>query len=441
VRTAGEKRVVRDHHERRAPLTVEFLHQLDDRLAGDAVEVASRLVCEQDLRIIHEGARERDPLLLAAGQLRRIVVQPMAQADTLEQASGALSDIALSAQLQRHLNVLVGGQGGHELKRLKDKADGGAPEACTLVLGQGTEFGAVDRHAAAAWRVEASQQPQQGRLAAAGGAEDRDKVTRLDVEVDVTQHRHRACAAGVRLLKRARREHRILRGAKHVVACWLLAASIIGCAGACGNSIDGTSDNLDHSAHEVLASVVFIGTSLTAGLGLPEAQSYPRLIERRIAAAGLTYRVVNAGVSGDTSAGALRRIDWLLQQNIEVVVLETGANDMLRGVDPSATEQNIQAIIDRIRAANRNALIVLAGMRSLPNMGGEYGRAFEALYPRLARRNDLPLVPFLLEGVAGKRELIQQDGLHPNAQGQALIAETVWRVLEPLLIERAKLRR
>jgi acyl-CoA thioesterase-1 len=218
----------------------------------------------------------------------------------------------------------------------------------------------------------------------------------------------------------------------------LLAALIIGCGGSQGNSASGTSAALAEPASTATAVVVFIGTSLTAGLGLPEAQSFPHLIGRRIAAAGLPFRVINAGVSGETSAGALRRIDWLLRQKFAVAVLETGANDMLRGLDPVATEQNIQAIIERIRAADPRAVIVLAGMRALPNMGSEYGRAFESLYPRLIERNGLSFVPFLLEGVAGERELIQEDGIHPNAQGQAVIAETVWRVLEPLLTEQVQ---
>lgn len=188
---------------------------------------------------------------------------------------------------------------------------------------------------------------------------------------------------------------------------------------------------------ESAPAVLFIGTSLTAGLGVSQQQAFPALIEQRIEAAGLPFRVVNAGVSGETSAGALGRIDWLLRQPFDVVVLETGANDMLRGVDPGATERNIQQIIDRIRAADPEATIVLAGMLALPNMGEAYAREFEAIYPRLAERNDLPLIPFLLEGVGGERDLNQSDGVHPNPAGHAVIAETIWEVLEPVLTERA----
>jgi acyl-CoA thioesterase I len=177
-------------------------------------------------------------------------------------------------------------------------------------------------------------------------------------------------------------------------------------------------------------TVLFLGTSLTAGYGLDPEQAYPALIQRKIEAAGLPYRVVNAGVSGETSAGALRRLDWLLRQPFDVLVLETGANDMLRGVDLDSLEANVQAIVDRVRSARPEARIVLLGLRAPPNLGLQYASRFRRLYPELAERNDLPLVPFLLDGVGGRAELNQDDGIHPNAQGQARVAENVWKVLE-----------
>ncbi|MQA92682.1 MAG: arylesterase [Gemmatimonas sp.] len=179
--------------------------------------------------------------------------------------------------------------------------------------------------------------------------------------------------------------------------------------------------------------VLFIGTSLTAGLGLPEDQAFPAAVQAKIDEADLPFRVVNAGVSGETSAGALSRVDWLLRQPFDVVVLETGANDMLRGTDPSFAEQNIEAIVERIRAQSPVAPIILAGMLSMPNLGPQYARQFEAIYPRLAEEHELVLIPFLLEGVAGVRELNQSDGAHPTAEGQRIVANTVWRALEPIL--------
>lgn len=180
--------------------------------------------------------------------------------------------------------------------------------------------------------------------------------------------------------------------------------------------------------------VLFLGTSLTAGYGLdPPAQAFPALLQTRMDGEGLKYRVVNGGVSGETSAGALRRVDWLLRQRVAVLVIETGANDSLRGQDPTATRDNIQAILDRARRPSPAPRLVLLGMVAPPNLGSEYGRRFHAIYPELARKNGVVLVPFLLEGVAGIPALNQADGSHPTAEGHRRMAETVWRALRPLL--------
>jgi acyl-CoA thioesterase-1 len=183
-------------------------------------------------------------------------------------------------------------------------------------------------------------------------------------------------------------------------------------------------------------TVLFLGTALTAGYGVAPVQAYPALIQAKIDSAGLPYRVVNAGVSGETSAGALRRTDWLLRQPFDVLVLETGANDMLRGMDLDSTRANLQRILDRVRAERPDATIVLEGMMAPPNLGGAYTRAFQQIYPELAEENGVPLVPFLLEGVAGERALNLADGIHPNAAGQRRVAETVWATLGPVLEKR-----
>jgi acyl-CoA thioesterase I len=180
-------------------------------------------------------------------------------------------------------------------------------------------------------------------------------------------------------------------------------------------------------------AIVFLGTSLTAGMGLDPSEAFPALIQARLEAAGLRYRVVNAGASGETSAGALRRLDWLLAEPVAVLVVETGANDGLRGQDPEATRANIQAILDRARKASPPPRIVLVGMQAPPNMGREYTKRFRAIYPELARRNGVALVPFLLEGVGGVDALNQSDGVHPTAEGQRRLADTVWAVLEPIV--------
>jgi acyl-CoA thioesterase I len=183
-------------------------------------------------------------------------------------------------------------------------------------------------------------------------------------------------------------------------------------------------------------TLLFFGDSLTAGYGLadPGAESYPAQIQKKIDAAHLPWHVVNAGLSGETSAGGLRRIDWVLTQKPDIFVLELGANDGLRGTATEVTEANLQAIINRVRSKYPACRIVLAGMRMPPNMGPDFTEAFQAIFPDLAKRDQITLIPFLLEGVAERPGLNQGDDMHPNASGAALVADTVWVVVSPMLV-------
>ncbi len=182
-------------------------------------------------------------------------------------------------------------------------------------------------------------------------------------------------------------------------------------------------------------TLVFFGDSLTAGYGLadPASQSYPALIGQKIVAAHLPWRVVNAGLSGDTSAGGRSRIDWVLRQPIDLLALELGANDGLRGLDPNLTRRNLEAIIERVRQKSPATRIVLIGMQMPSNLGADYTRAFAALFPAVAAEEQVPLIPFLLEGVGGHADLNQADGIHPTAEGHIRVAGTVWATLRPLL--------
>jgi acyl-CoA thioesterase-1 len=182
-------------------------------------------------------------------------------------------------------------------------------------------------------------------------------------------------------------------------------------------------------------TIVFLGDSITAGYGLenPADEAYPALIRKKIQAEGLAYRVVNAGVSGDTTAGGLRRLDWILRQTVDVLVVALGGNDGLRGVDPAVTRANLQAIIDRARARSPGIRIVLAGMQMPVNMSEDYRRDFQAIYAPLAEQNATVLVPFLLEGIGADPAFNQPDLIHPTARGQSVIAATVWKYLRSVL--------
>lgn len=181
--------------------------------------------------------------------------------------------------------------------------------------------------------------------------------------------------------------------------------------------------------------VLFIGDSLAAGYGLQASQAFPSLIQQKIDALNWDFKVINAGLSGDTSAGGLRRIDWLLRGRVDVLVLELGGNDGLRGIDLASTRANLQGIIDKVKAKNPRVKIVIAGMMVPPNLGQDYTRRFQQMYPELARANQAALIPFLLEGVAGDSKLNLPDGIHPTAEGHKLISETVWKHLRPVLQE------
>jgi acyl-CoA thioesterase-1 len=179
--------------------------------------------------------------------------------------------------------------------------------------------------------------------------------------------------------------------------------------------------------------ILFAGTSLTAGYGLDPDSAYSYMIQRKIDSAGLPYETVNAGVSGETTAGLLQRLDWLLRGDFDVLVIESGANDGLRGVAAGAIKANLTAIVERARAARPAATVLLVQMEALPNYGRNYGTAFHDLYVEVARAEHITLLPFLLDGVAGIDRLNQNDGIHPTAEGARIVADHVWAVLEPVL--------
>jgi len=194
---------------------------------------------------------------------------------------------------------------------------------------------------------------------------------------------------------------------------------------------NGSAKNVDSAVSK--KTIVFFGNSLTAGYGLSPSEAFPAIIQNKIDSLGLPYKVINAGVSGETSSGGNGRIDWILKQPLDVFVLELGANDGLRGIPLSETKKSLQSIIDKVKAKYPEAKLVLAGMQIPPNMGVTYTTQFRNIYPDLAKKNAAMLIPFLLEGVGGDLKLNQQDGIHPTTEGHQIVAENVWRVLEDLL--------
>jgi acyl-CoA thioesterase-1 len=216
----------------------------------------------------------------------------------------------------------------------------------------------------------------------------------------------------------------------YILACFILFLS------ACGNKNPSTNtqqpaDSTTTTAVSNKKTILFFGDSLTAGYGLDNpSDAFPGVIQRKIDSLKLPYTVVNAGVSGETTAGGLGRIDWILKQKVDIFILELGANDGLRGIPVKETEQNLQAIINKVKAKYPNAKIVLAGMQVPPSMGADYVTSFKGLFPKLAEKNKIALVPFLLANVGGNPKLNQADGIHPTAEGAKIVADNVWKILK-----------
>jgi acyl-CoA thioesterase I len=223
-----------------------------------------------------------------------------------------------------------------------------------------------------------------------------------------------------------------------LVACLAVAATV-----ACGAGDDVQSrtarstaprpsiSNEPASGNQTGPRIVVLGDSLTAGLGLRIEDAYPAVLQRHLDRKGLKYQVINAGISGDTSAGGLARLEWALEGDVRILVVALGGNDALRGLPVSQLKDNLARIIERAQA--RGVTVVLAGMEAPPNWGDQYTKAFHDVYPALAAQYHLALVPFLLEGVAGIDRLNQRDGIHPTAEGDRMVADTVWKVLQPVV--------
>ena len=227
---------------------------------------------------------------------------------------------------------------------------------------------------------------------------------------------------------------------KFITHLCLVVLFLVGCGNPDSSKHEGgveTEPEVVSETPQVQKKILFFGNSLTAGYGVEPEQAFPNLIQQRLDSMGLPYRVINAGLSGETTASGANRIDWVLREPVAIMILELGGNDGLRGIDPAETKKNLQQIISLARNKYSDIQIIVAGMEAPPNMGSEYITAFRNVFSSLAEANSLPLIPFLLEGVGGEPELNLPDGIHPNPEGHKIVADNVWEVLEELLSENA----
>jgi acyl-CoA thioesterase-1 len=224
------------------------------------------------------------------------------------------------------------------------------------------------------------------------------------------------------------------KGSITILIIFLISACKPAAPAAPGQTAESNSETKDLSEEKIDKKVIlFYGNSLTAGYGLEEEESFPSRIEDKIDSLGLPYTVVNAGLSGETTSGGLKRIDWVMKQKVDIFFLELGANDMLRGLPIEETRKNLAQIIAEVKEKNPEVKIGLCEMMAPPNMGDEYVKAFNQIYKDLAKSNDITFVPFFLEGIAGQEEFMLQDGKHPNAKGQKIVADNIWNSLQGML--------
>jgi acyl-CoA thioesterase-1 len=241
---------------------------------------------------------------------------------------------------------------------------------------------------------------------------------------------------------RRNRSLRSIVGKRIHVSITFLLIFLVGCAsessspGRVQGGGDGSPSTTETVSNEERRRILFFGDSITAGYGLDPNEAFPALVQDMIDDRGWPYEAVNAGLSGETTAGGLRRIDWMLNQPVDVFVLELGGNDGLRGIPVSATRQNLLDIVDKVKTRYPETAVVVAGMRIPPNLGRQFAERFANVFPEVAEETGSTLIPFIGEDVLGRRLLVQLDGVHPTAAGHEVIAETVWKYLEPVLLER-----
>lgn len=223
-----------------------------------------------------------------------------------------------------------------------------------------------------------------------------------------------------------------------IIFLWFVAISLVGCSGEtatnnASSKSDTATEKTAQKSAEKKKSILFFGDSITAAYGLDKSEGYVHEIRERIDSLGLNYKVVNAGVSGETTAGGKGRIDWILRQPIDVFILELGGNDALRGIEVQSSYENLEFIIQKVKEKYPSCKIVLAGMMAPPNMGESFTKPFAEMYPKLAKAYNTSLIPFILDGVGGIPKLNQKDGIHPTAKGHQILADNVWKVIEGLL--------
>jgi acyl-CoA thioesterase I len=436
---------MRDQQQCRATLGLFGKQKIGNLASGLGVEIAGGLVGNQ-----HGGGGGKRPgnrhaLLFTAGQLAGIMRHAFAKANGLKLRTRNVEGVFHIRQFQRHGNVFERGHVGDEVKGLEDDADVLAAKIGKRVFAERMKGRVTNGDFAAVEPFEPGQNHQKGRFAGAGRADDADRLAAPDIKIDPLQHMHgggRTSKGQIRLLQ-------CDDGFSHGKAPYIGGKSMLQirlpqCGGP-AQSRDGPMKfkaallhviviaglTLAGSAQAKTLQLVGFGDSLMAGYQLPSSESYTAQLEKALKAKGHDVAIANAGVSGDTTAAGLSRVDWSVPDGTDGVILELGANDALRGIAPAETENNLDAIITRLKA--RNIPVLLAGMIAPPNMGGAYGERYNGIYERLSQKHGIALYPFFLDGVVGQQGLQLEDGMHPNAKGVQVMVDRSLPAVEAFL--------
>jgi acyl-CoA thioesterase I len=436
---------VGDHDHGSAFFAVQGQDEVEDQAAGGAIQVAGRLVGQKDGRSQSEGAGQGDALLLAAGELHGIMVEAASEADAVEQFAGAFGSVTCprgqaTRQFHGQEHVFLGGERGDEVIRLEDEPDFAAAHLRHAVFVEVGDVFAIQDHLARSGGIEAGEEAEQGALAAARGSHDGGELAARDIEIDAFEDVHPVSAGGNGFSKSADLDQTFIMTSRMRRFWWM---ALLAVAWGCQQKKEPTGQSGPATAAQAPAVkqapmpadprpvIACFGDSLTAGFGLETGQSFPDLLQADLDRRGYHYRVANMGVSGDTSQDGLARLPMALEEKPAIALVELGANDGLRGQPIETTESNLAQIVEALQKGG--ARVVLAGITLPPNYGPEYIRRFEAMYRELAARYKLKLIPFLLEGVGGHADLMQRDGLHPNAEGARIVEATVLQAILPMV--------
>ena len=426
ITPAGERPVVRHQNQRTAGAAIQLEQQVGDFLTGGGIQIARRFIGKQHCRMRDEGASDRHTLLLSAGELFRIVRNARGQTHLSQHLRGCRSRIRTAGEFQWQHDVLNRGQGRDEMKRLKHEAHVPAANRRAAILVQRIEIVAGKHHASRGWRVEARQQSEQRRLPGAGRSDDRQGLTRMDGYTDISEDRECPFGTGYGLGNALRLEddgvlH--LGGLVNRLVCIFVVFA-------------GLSARSVAAAPAPPRTILVFGDSISAGYGIRVEQGWVSLLQRKLESQGYGYRVVNASVSGETTAGGSARLPRALAvQKPGIVVLELGGNDGLRALPLAQMRANLLHMVDLSQRAGAKVLVV--GMRMPPNYGPDYTSKFHAVYDEVSKYYRVPLVPFLLNDVALNGNLMQADGIHPNVEGQPKLLETLWPQLKTMLVKQA----